>query len=241
MDSLPVLLVITFASFLATMVGGLFALRFRDRLHLILGFSAGAVIGVAFFDLMPEALELSGTADPSFVFGLVALGFTIYLILDRMILLHGHDDEHAHGRRGIFGASSLSFHGFLDGMSIGFAFQVSAALGIVVALAVMAHKFSDGINTVSMIVKSAGTRAQALRWLFVGSCAPVAGVIATFFVSIPAQALGLLLAIFAGFFFYMGASDLLPESHHNHPVRWTTISTVLGIAVMYLVIRLAGV
>ena len=237
------LVLITLAAFVATMIGGLFALRFRDRLHLILGFSAGTVLGVAFFDLMPEALELASNYTPSFVLSITALGFVLYLILDRMILLHGHDhdDDHAHTQRGAFGAGSLALHSFLDGIGIGLAFHVSTAVGVIVAAAVLAHDFSDGINTVNMVIKNAGSRVRAYSWLFVDALAPVLGVVATFFFTIPEQNLGLLLALFAGFFFYIGASDLLPESHHAHPVRWTTISTVLGIATLYLVIRLAGV
>ena len=234
------LVLISVSAFLTTLIGGLFALRFRDRLHLILGFSAGAVVGVAFFDLMPEALELASAYEPSFVFSIVGLGFVLYLILDRLIFLHGHDDEHAHGR-GAFGAGSFAFHSFLDGLGIGLAFQVSTAVGVIVATAVLVHKFSDGINTVSMIIKNAGSKASAMLWLTVSSLAPVAGIAMAFFFTVPEQTLGLLLALFAGFFFYIGASDLLPESHHAHPVAWTTISTVLGVAVMYVVIRLAGV
>ena len=235
------LLLITFAAFCATMIGGLFAFRFRDRLHLILGFSAGAVIGVAFFDLLPEALNLASGYTSSLVLSITALGFVLYLILDRLVLLHGHDDDHAHAERGAFGAGSLSFHSFLDGIGIGLAFHVSSAVGVIVAAAVLAHDFSDGINTVNMIARNKGSRMRTYAWLFVDATAPVLGVISTFFFTVPEHSLGLLLALFAGFFLYIGASDLLPESHHNHPVRWTTISTVLGVAVLYGVIRLAGV
>ena len=240
MDINATLIIISIVAFLTTLAGGLFALRFRDRLHLILGFSAGAIVGVAFFDLMPEALELASSYDASFVFSIVGLGFVLYLILDRIIFLHGHDDGHSHGR-GSFGAGSLAFHSFLDGLGIGLAFQVSTAVGAIVATAVLVHKFSDGINTVSMITKNAGSKTSAMLWLTASSLAPVVGIVAAFFFTVPQQALGLLLALFAGFFFYIGASDLLPESHHAHPVAWTTISTVLGVAVMYVVIKLAGV
>jgi zinc transporter ZupT len=237
------LYVIACAAFVATCFGGLFALRLKDRLHLILGFSAGAVIGVAFFDLMPEALELVGDHGGGHMLtsSIIALGFTIYLILDRLIILHHHHDEedshHAQSVRGVWGAGTLSFHSFLDGVGIGFAFQVSPAVGLVVAAAVLAHDFSDGINTVNMILKNGGDRMRAFKWLIVDAFAPVLGVLATLFISVSQYYLGLLLAVFAGFFLYIGASDLLPESHHSHPVRWTTFATVIGIATMYLIIR----
>jgi ZIP family zinc transporter len=234
---------ISVAAFAATFLGGLFALRLKDRLHLILGFSAGAVIGVTFFDLMPEALELtSGTRGPAFITTIIAFGFAAYMMLDRMIVLHIHHEEehHVHTRRGVLGAGTLSFHSFLDGLAIGLSFQVSTAVGLVVTLAVLAHDFSDGINTVNMIIKSGGDKARALRWLALDAVAPVIGVLLASFFTISQDTLGVLLALFAGFFLYIGASELLPESHHTHPVRWTTLATIIGIAVMYLVINLAG-
>lgn len=236
---LPLIVV---GAFLATLLGGLFALHLKDRLHLILGFSAGAIIGVAFFDLIPEALELaSGVHDISTVLSITALGFIGYLFLDRMFFMHSHDADDGHSHRGKFGAGSLSFHSFLDGMGIGLAFQISPAVGLVVAAAVLTHDFSDGINTVNLILKNGGTRTQALKWLALDSLAPVAGVIAALFFTVPEADLGLLLALFAGFFLYIGASDLIPESHHAHPKLITTIMTALGMLVMYGAIQLAGI
>ena len=224
------------AAFLSTLLGGVFALHLKDRLHLVLGFSAGAIIGVAFFELIPEAIEIGGaTHEISFITSIIAAGFVFYLILDRFILLHSHHGEVCH--RGSLGAGSLSLHSFLDGAGIGLAFKVSPELGLVVTAAVLTHDFSDGINTVGLILKNGGTRAQALRWLAVDALAPVLGIVSTFFFSVTEETLGILLALFAGFFLYIGASDLLPESHHAHPVRWTTVMTILGIGVMYVVIK----
>lgn len=240
------LAIIAFATFVSTLLGGLFALRFRDKLHLVLGFSAGAVIGVAFFDLLPEAIELgSASYDVSFITSITALGFVVFMILDRFFVLHSHHncDEHDHGlqKRGILGAGSLSIHSFLDGVAIGLAFQVSSAVGAVVAIAVLVHDFSDGINTVNLILKNKGEKKQAMKWLFTDALAPVLGVISTLFFTLSESALGIVLALFSGFFLYIGASDLLPESHHEHPTAWTTFATVLGVAVLFGAIKLAGV
>ena len=243
------IILISIAALVSTLLGGVFALRFKDKLHLILGFSAGAIIGVAFFDLLPEAIGLgSKNYEISFITSVAALGFIVYTILDRFVFFHSHNnDEHQSNteqhknRRGVLGAGSLSVHSFLDGAAIGLAFQVSAAVGAVVAIAVLVHDFSDGVNTVNLILKNSGTRAQAFKWLLVDALAPVLGVTSTLFFSVPESALGIILAVFAGFFLYIGASDLLPESHHSHPTAWTTLATVLGITVLYGAIHLAGI
>jgi ZIP family zinc transporter len=243
-----ILAFITIATFASTLLGGLFALRFKDRLHLILGFSAGAVIGVAFFDLLPEAIALgSAHYDVPFITSIMALGFIIYMILDRSVIFHGHNHSdnfatHAHAeRRGMVGAGSLSLHSFLDGIAVGLAFQVSSAVGAIVAVAVLTHDFSDGINTVNMILKNGGESRKAFRWLLVDAIAPVLGIFSTLFFSLPENILGLMLAVFSGFFLYIGASDLLPESHHAHPTIWTTAMTILGIALLFTVIKLANI
>jgi zinc transporter ZupT len=234
------------AATIATFLGGLFAFRFKDRLHLVLGFSAGAVIGVAFFDLLPEALELAaGPYSVATITSIVALGFIAYMLLDRAISLHSHHEEHCenpghHPAKGALGAGSLSIHSFLDGVAIGLAFKVSAAVGVIVAIAVLVHDFSDGINTINMVIKNGGEKRKAFKWLFADAVAPLIGIISTLFFTLPASALGLILATFCGFFLYIGASDLLPESHHAHSTKWTTFMTVLGVAVLFLAIRIAS-
>lgn len=240
-------LLIAFATFLATLIGGFFALKFRDQLHLVLGFSAGAVIGVAFFDLLPEALSLGAPFhDASSVTLTVALGFIAYLVLDRVIMLTTTREEdgdhagHAHHARGTLGAAALTVHSFLDGVAVGLAFQVSAAVGAVVTLAVLAHDFSDGINTVNMILKNNGEHKRARTWLFLDAVAPVLGAASTLAFSLPEKTLSLVLALFCGFFLYIGASDLVPESHHGHPKLLTTVMTIFGAAFIFLVVRLAG-
>lgn len=238
------LLLISFGAFITTLLGGLVALRFKDRLHIILGFSAGAIIGVAFFDLMPEAIELtSGFFEISDTLSIIALGFVAYMILDRMIILHSHteDDHNHHHNRGVMGAGSLSIHSFLDGVAIGLAFQVGNAVGIIVTVAVLVHDFSDGMNTVNMIIKNHGKHTSALKWLIIDSIAPVLGIMATLFFTLEETSLGIILALFSGFFLYIGASDLLPESHHGHNTVWTTLSTIAGVAVLFVAIKLAGI
>jgi ZIP family zinc transporter len=228
------LVIIAAAAFLSTLAGGLLALKLHDKLHLILGFSAGAVIGVAFFDLLPEAIAVGEKFHaPATLLSCSALGFLCYLVLDRILLFHGDA-----ARRGGFTAAVLCIHSLLDGIAIGFAFQTSRAVGIVVAIAVLTHDFSDGINTTNIILKNHGGRSQAMRWLAVDALAPVIGILLTCLITLPAAGFGTALALFAGFFLYIGASDLIPESYHAHPKFLTTAMTLVGAMVLYLAIAL---
>jgi ZIP family zinc transporter len=230
------LIAIAAAATLSTLAGGLLALELRDHLHLILGFSAGAVIGVAFFDLLPEAITV-GTAlhGPAAILAWSALGFLFYLVLDRILAFHG---DAAH--RGGFTAGVLCIHSILDGVAIGLAFQTSSGVGIVVAIAVLTHDFSDGINTLNVVLRNQGSRARALKWLAMDAVAPAVGIASTAFFRLSGGGFGIALALFGGFFLYIGASDLIPESYHAHPKFLTTAMTVGGALVMYLAISLIG-
>lgn len=238
-------LVLGFAAVAATLLGGLFALRYQDKLHLILGFSAGAVLGVALFDLLPEAFDLAGTnySTPTITL-FVAIGFFAFMFLNRVLLLHPEDEAlspHGHHRQGTLGAASLSLHSFLDGVGIGLAFKVSTTVGVIVAAAVLAHDFSDGINTVSVILKNRGKGIRALKWLLLDAVAPLLGVISTYFFTLTDAQLGILLSLFCGFFLYIGASDLLPESHHRHPKVLTGVMNIAGASVIWLAIHFASI
>jgi zinc and cadmium transporter len=249
------LLALSGAAFCTTCTGGLLALRLSARMQWVLGFSAGAVVAVAFFDLLPEALEL---AAPSFgvakVFSCAAAGFLIYLLFDRVILFQGQryrDRLAAHPagtregsntrHRATLFASSLSLHSLLDGIAIGLAFQASAAVGAVVAIAVLTHDFSDGINTMNVVLRNDSNRRRALQWLLADAIAPGVGIFSTLFFEVRPDVLGIILALFSGFFLYIGASDLIPESHRAFPKALTTFMTLLGIAVLYAAVTLAQV
>lgn len=238
-----IIYLIAIAAVAATLLGGFFAIKFKDKLHLILGFSAGAVIGVAFFDLLPESIELSSVSfDISTITLFICGGFAFYLILDRFFSLHAHDsgccDNPNHSD--YLPATALIFHSFLDGIGIGLAYKISPAVGAIVAAAVLTHDFSDGINTVGIIMRNSKVQKGAIKWLIADALAPAIGILSTIFITVSEGSLGILLAVFTGFFLYIGASDLIPESHHRHPTAWTTLMTLLGIAVLYLVIKLAG-
>ena len=97
-------------------------------------------------------------------------------MLDRILLFHGNSATRAR-----FAAGVLCLHSLLDGIAIGLAFQASRQIGIVVAIAVLTHDFSDGINTMNIVLKSRGTKAEGVRWLLADAAAPVLGVASTYF------------------------------------------------------------
>ncbi|MGH6828824.1 MAG: permease, partial [Rhizomicrobium sp.] len=98
----------------------------------------------------------------------------------------------------------------------------------------------DGLNTVNVVIKNGGRRKPALRWLLLDAAAPLAGAALSFAIGLPPADVALLLALFAGFFLYIGASDLLPASLHAQPRFFTTIATLLGAATLLLAVRLIG-
>ncbi|HEY0266698.1 MAG TPA: ZIP family metal transporter [Rhizomicrobium sp.] len=238
----PLILAVASGAFAATMTGGLLSLRLKTWLPLVLGFSAGAVIGVAFFDLAPEAIEAGKDLyDPRTLLGVAALGFFLYAVLDRMVARHdceGPMESMANPARGLIGAASFSAHSVLDGFALGVALQTSREIGLVVAVAVLAHDFADGLNTVNVVMKNGGSRGFTLRWLAVDAVAPVAGAGLSLLIPPSAGLLSLLLALFCGFFLHIGASGLLPESHRAYPRASTTIATLLGAGFLYAVTAL---
>jgi len=151
-------------------------------------------------------------------------------------LVARHDCEgQTNPARGLVGAASFSAHSVLDGFAMGVAFQASREIGLIVAAAVLAHDFADGLNTVNVVIKNGGTRAFALRWLAVDAVAPVVGASLSLLLTPDRGVLAVLLALFCGFFLHIGASGLLPESHRAYPRPSTTLATLLGAGFLYFV------
>jgi ZIP family zinc transporter len=193
------------------------------------------VIGVALFDLLPESIELGRRlAQPAQILALAGVGFAAYMLLER-----GFRAAAAAGN-GHLGPASLTLHSLLDGLAIGLAWQAAPAIGLVVAVAVLAHDFADGVNTVTLSLSGGGGAGRARGWLIADAIAPIVGIGATRLFSVPEDVLGLLTALFAGFFLYIGASQLVPASHRTLPRLWTSLATVAGMAAIYLAVRLAS-
>lgn len=207
---------LSLAAVVPRLLGGMSVLRRRDRLHLAMGFAAGALIGVALFETLPEAFELVGDGRASLVVGAALVGALSFRALEHSVLGHIHTEDAAcNPRAGHIGAAGLTAHALLDGLAIGSAFQADVTLGALVAAAVLIHAFSDGLNTVTVVLRHGHPRSKAIAWLAADATAPVAGAVLGLFVTLPATALGLVLALFAGMFLYIGAGSLLPEAHSS--------------------------
>ena len=225
-----------------TLAGGYLGLRFAHTLPTVLALSGGIVVAVAIFDVMPESVELMG--DPHDAALLIGVGFLGFFLLERVLVLHHRDDPEqarSHHHVGVAGALGLSVHSFIDGLGIGLAFGVNTETGLLVFLAVVAHDFADGLNTVSFVLSQSGDRKQAVRWLRIDAVAPVLGAIVGSAITISDVALGHILALYAGFFLYLGGTDLLPEAHHEHG-SWARVGlTVLGFVFVFAISRIAHV
>ncbi len=217
------------AAALSTLLGGFTALRFHRDLTTLIALTGGIVVAVALFDVLPEAIDAVG--NPRHTAWLIGAGFLAFFLAERVLVLHHRDEPeqvHAHARVGALGAAGLSAHSFIDGLGIGLAFQLSTATGLLVFLAIVSHDFADGLNTVSFVLRQSSDRIAAVRWLVVDATAPLLGAIVGSLVSISEHGLGYLLSAYVGFFLFMGATDLLPEAHHQHPSRLRVALTALG-------------
>jgi ZIP family zinc transporter len=96
---------------------------------------------------------------------------------------------------------------------------------------------STGINTVSVLARNKNGLADVKKWLIANSVSPAVGVASAYFISVSKSTLGLILSVFIGLFLYISASDLIPESHHQHPTIWTTISTIIGMLVIFVAVQ----
>jgi ZIP family zinc transporter len=238
------------STFVSTLLGGIAALRLRDRLHPVMAFAAGVLVATALVDLLPEAAEMVGP-DPALPVGVVALaGFLIFSALDaflhRQAFAHGgHDHGHGHAHAetedsalGIVGPAGLVVHSALDGLAIGIGFQASNEIGLLVAFAVLAHDFADGMNVVTLSLAGGGSRRGAIAFLVLDALAPVVGALAGSFADVSGPVLGQLLALFAGVFIAIGAGHLLPEAEQHRPgVAPALVGLAAAGAVVVVVVR----
>jgi ZIP family zinc transporter len=237
-------LIFSVATFAATFLGGLFALRYKDKMHYIMSFAAGVLLGVVGFDLLPEIIDQVNENNYDSMWVMIALvaGFLVFHILEKTILIHHtHEHEyedHKHPQIGVSSAIALTCHSFLDGMGIGLGFQISNQVGVFIAVAVMSHAFTDGLNNMTLMLSNKNSEKRSKIFLAVHSVAPILGALSTLFFVIPANWLVLYLGFFAGFLLYIGASDILPEAHSEHSSYKQIFLTILGAVFIFVISRL---
>ena len=234
----PILFLLAAITFLSTMVGGLVAVKFRRVLHYFFAFSSGALIAITFFDVLPESLDIAGSVSVRILMITLVATFLFFSLVERFFLTHHHHEEEEHGHiMGPIGAIGLVAHSFLDGAAIGIAYQANPKIGLIVALAVISHDFTDGINTVVIMLKNEQNVRNARRFLFIDAIAPVFGILVASFIVINQSVLAVILAAFSGQFLYIGAANLLPETYRH--VAWKmAVAMIIGVALIFVLTAL---
>jgi len=234
---------------IATSAGGYLAIKSRDRLHLVLGLSAGLLLGLVAFDLLPEVFALNKNTfgnvpvvSVAFVAGFLALHFAeqIFGSHEPAESDYGHEHDHSVNIAGTLGALAMGGHVFLDGVALGLAFKVSDALGFAVFIAILSHAFSDGLNTVSLLIKSGHWTKRAIMLLGLDAIMRISGAALGSYVIISDPTLAIYLAMFAGFVIYLATSHILPEAHSRHPSKLTMVATVIGVVAMWFIVGNIG-
>jgi ZIP family zinc transporter len=233
----------------ATTLGGFLAIKVKDRLHLVLGLSAGLLLGLVAFDLLPEIFEMNTDSLGGVPVVSVALvtGFLLLHFAEKIFGSHepansdyGHDHEHSINMAGTLGAFAMAGHVFLDGLALGLAFQVSNSLGYAVFIAILAHAFSDGLNTVSLLVKSGHWTKTSFLLLGADAVMRVGGAALATNITFSEPLMAIYLAAFSGFVIYLATSHILPEAHSRHPSKFTMLATVFGVVAMWLIVGNIG-
>jgi ZIP family zinc transporter len=229
----------------ATFLGGMLALRAKDRFHLVLGLSAGLLLGLVGFDLLPEIFEMNTdnligvrTISVALIAGFLSLHF-----IEQFAGSHepaesdyGHEHTHSVEIAGTVGAIAMAGHIFLDGVALALAFKVSNALGYAVFIAMLVHAFSDGLNTVALLVKTGQWRSRGKYLLAVDALARVGGAAIGSALTISDSNLAIYLAVFSGIVIYLATSHILPEAHSKHPSKVTMLATLAGVVIMWAVV-----
>jgi ZIP family zinc transporter len=238
-----IVFLLTTIAALAALAGGYTAIHNRNRLHIAIALTAGLVLGLVAFDLLPEIFEGAESAklDPVWPMILFATGFLFFHALEKIILVHNEaEDEykpHTHPKLGIARGVALAGHSFLDGLSIGVAFQVNTTVGMTVALAVIGHRFADGFDTASFMLLHRNKTLHIKRFMAVVVVMPILGGLSSLLVSLSEGALTIYLGLFAGILMYIAASNILPQAHAKGNSYKSLGLTLLGVAFMFIITR----
>jgi ZIP family zinc transporter len=220
-------------------------LKFKKYFNNILGFAGGVMLAVVIFEVIPEIIHLHEELNLPIILGLASILFGILLfhILAFLLPLHEHGhhehvththEDHKHENHlnlklGVYGVTVMIIHSFIDGIGIGLAFQVSSAVGIAIAIGVMTHNFSDGINTVSTLLHSAVHNTKMKILFALNILAPFFGVLISKIISVNEFIIFIYLGIFSGSILYLAISDILPQAHSERNNFTPILFTLLGV------------
>ena len=188
--------------------------------HYVNSFAAGLILGVAFFHLFPESLELSENAL-LYIF----LGFLIFYLLENLMVLHSGSEIHFKGKRnpqhtkGMVMFSGLFFHSLIDGVIIGVGFEIDPRVGLLTSLGIILHEVPEGVTSFSLLIASIARKTALKMSVAVALATPLGALVSLAFIrGLSESTVGLLLAMAGGSFLYIGASDLIPETHEEKGV-----------------------
>lgn len=177
-------------------------------------FAAGALLAAAFFELLPESIEATAEGAAT---RWVLVGIVLFFLLEHFLHWFHHHHEHDEGISKTTAPLIIigdSLHNFLDGIAIGAAFLINLPTGIVTALAVAAHEIPQEIGDFGLLLATGMRRKKVIIINVISALTATAGALVTFWLGNQANLpLGELLAVTAGFFIYIAATDLIPEIH----------------------------
>lgn len=204
--------------------------------------AAGVLFSTAFFDLLPEALELN--PENGTVFGYVLAGIVVFFVAEKFLYwYHCHEGKcpvHMYTYMNLLGDA---IHNFIDGIILAAAFLTDFGLGIITSIAVFLHEIPQEISDFSLLVHGGFSRKKAIAYNFLVALTAVAGAVITYFLASTINIIHFLVPFAAGGFIYIAGSDLLPELHKELKVKKSVIQFALfmfGILLMYFVGKFIG-
>jgi zinc and cadmium transporter len=253
MAAMPVLANILIAciggSVLSLAIAALVAFRVRARwIPTLVSFAVGALLGAVFLDILPHVFE--ETDKPARAAAFILFGIIVFFLLEKLLLWrhHHHPDEengetpphhgdHDHGRSGWMIVIGDSFHNFTDGVIIASAFLADTRLGVVTALAIIAHEIPQEIGDFLILLHSGFSKRKALAMNLLSGLATVVGaLIAYSALSHVTQWIPEILAIAAASMIYIAVADLIPGLHRRTALSDTMVQVffiVLGITLIW--------
>jgi len=221
-----------------------FALTARTQwVSLLISYAIGALLGASFLEVLPHAITVSG--DAATTTATVLGGILAFFVMEKLVLWrhchieacegheslapdHGHHHGHDHGRSGLLILVGDTFHNFVDGVLIAAAFMEDVRLGIVTALAMIAHEIPQEVGDFMILLHSGYSKGRALAFNLLSSLATLVGALLAYVALGQVQsAVPVLLALAAASMIYVAVADLIPGLHKRTEIRATVQQVLL--------------